>query len=381
MSDPQLEYSGPIIQGGNPYHNVSPNFRLREFLGADGEIRVHEELVSSLQILRDGYGKPIRIVKMMATDGQEPGPRGTYAWISSALPAALKAFADNYAMAGYFTTVRLEGESVFVRLDTEQPLRPVTLEDALETAIQVTAGFETAGDPFQEITGNFDGAGISFGPIQANFKSGSLPLLFKKMLAGNGPALEACFEADFGFWVSMLHRPLEEQMAWADEISEGSDKREICSPWRGYFEAVGRYPDFRMIMAEQAKTVYGKALGVAIERLQKNTSITIDHLRCFCALFDLCVQQGDLKKALDPIRKRVEIERPSNQFDLVRIAVEERAHKASPRWRADCLSRRLGILNREPTQVKEGKNKACRENPRFYLLRDVTVRGIPRLME
>ncbi len=39
------------------------------------------------------------------------------------------------------------------------------------------------------------------------------------------------------------------------------------------------------------------------------------------ALYDRCVQQGSLNKAHDTIRKRVERERPENQFQLVRIAV------------------------------------------------------------
>jgi len=46
------------------------------------------------------------------------------------------------------------------------------------------------------------------------------------------------------------------------------------------------------------------------------------------------VQQGSLDKAWPEIAQRVAVEKPANQVDLVRIAVEERGHKALPQWLA-----------------------------------------------
>ena len=119
--------------------------------------------------------------------------------------------------------------------------------------------------------------------------------------------------------------------------------------------------------------ICGHASYRVLSWLQGLTSIRIDHFACLCALYDLCVQQGGLDPAHDAIRARVRIEHPSDQFELVHIAVEERGRKALPRYRADCVSRRLGILYREPQRVSISGFTAKRSNPRFYLLRNAAV--------
>ena len=95
-----------------------------------------------------------------------------------------------------------------------------------------------------------------------------------------------------------------------------------------------------------------------------------------CSLYDLVIQQGSLNRARQAIETRVKQENPQDQFQLVGIAVEERGRKANPRWRADCVSRRLGILHGVPETV-EGHQRA---NIYFYMLRDVRIRGAQALM-
>ena len=115
----------------------------------------------------------------------------------------------------------------------------------------------------------------------------------------------------------------------------------------------------------------------AVKYLQKLApEVEINHLRCFCSLYDLAIQQGSLDKARAEIEARVKAARPSTQFELVRIAVEERGRKASPEWRADCVSRRVGILNGVPETV-DGHQRA---NLSFYLLRDVRIKDARDLL-
>ena len=73
-------------------------------------------------------------------------------------------------------------------------------------------------------------------------------------------------------------------------------------------------------------------------------------------------------------------EQPADQTALVHIAVEERGRTASPEWRADCISRRLGILYREPVTVRESGKTAARQNLRVYLVRDVPVKGAEKYL-
>jgi hypothetical protein len=92
------------------------------------------------------------------------------------------------------------------------------------------------------------------------------------------------------------------------------------------------------------------------------------------------VQQGSLSKAHTAIRKRVDAEQPEDEFALTKIAVEERAKKANKRWRADCLSRRLSILERRPVSVTMNGQRARRSNSRSYLLRNSKVKGLDRYL-
>jgi hypothetical protein len=258
-------------------------------------------------------------------------------------------------------------------------LPDIELEQALESAFSVTSSFETSGDRFQQVSGNFDGAGLSFGPAQWNFGSGTLVPLFRAFETADAGSLRACFTdpLDYEEWQRVLGLPVAAQIAWANNVSTGRMRQEVVEPWRSYLQAVGRVRTFRAIMVEQAMRSYGARLLSSVKYLQSLVpEIQIDHLRCVCSLYDLVIQQGGLDKAHAQIEARIQQGRPKDQFELVRIAVEERGRMASPDWRADCVSRRVGILNGVPETV-DGHQRA---NLSFFLLRDVHVRGAHELM-
>ena len=60
----------------------------------------------------------------------------------------------------------------------------------------------------------------------------------------------------------------------------------------------------------------------------------------------------------------------------MRVAVVERGATATERWRADCISRRLSILDRHPVRVTHSGRTATRTNRNLYLLRSVRVTGV-----
>lgn len=358
-------WDGGFVVGGDDNRRLTPGFRLKEFKGANGRVRVHRELVSALQMLRDRYGRTLTV---RATD--EDGLGATIA--GGELPDLLRA-AERVAAHRLFERVEPVGDALHVRIPDPAALPEIDLEQALESAFSVTSAFETSGDRFQQVTGNFDGAGISFGPAQWNFRSGTLVPLFRRFEKADPDALGACFTdpADYEEWQRVLALPPDAQIAWANGISVGRGGQEIAEPWRGYLRAVGRVRRFRAIMVEEALRQYGAKTLAAIDYLQSLVpGVVIDHLRCVCALYDLVIQQGGLGKAKDRIKRRVREEQPRDQFHLVRIAVEERGRTAASPWRADCVSRRLGILNGVPVTV-DGHQRA---NLSFFLLRDVRIR-------
>jgi hypothetical protein len=360
-----------FIVGGDGNRRLTPNFRLKEFQSESGSVRVHRELVSALQMLRERFGKSISVSK---TDDDGLGAKLAGHSVTELLAAADRVMAHHL-----FDQVVQQGDEVHVRIPNPDRLPEIELEQALETAFSVTSGFETSGDRFQQVTGNFDGAGISFGPVQWNFKSKTLAPLFRKFEETDESALRACFtdEIDYEDWLKVLDLPVDQQIEWANNISTGRGGHDVVQPWKGYLQAVGRVEKFRTIMVEQALRKYGARLLEAVKYLQGlKPGIEIDHLRCLCSLYDLVIQQGSLNKARQAIETRVKQENPQDQFQLVGIAVEERGRKANRRWQADCVSRRLGILHGVPETVEDHQ----RANLYFYLLRDVRIRGAQELM-
>jgi hypothetical protein len=50
-----VEWDKGFIVGGQGNRRLTPNFRLKEFKSETGNIRVHRELVSALQMLREQF--------------------------------------------------------------------------------------------------------------------------------------------------------------------------------------------------------------------------------------------------------------------------------------------------------------------------------------
>lgn len=374
-----VTYEGGFIVGGSPGAKLTPNFRLREFSDRSGRVHIHRELVSSLQVLRSAYEEPIEIVSQKPSGALGRNRRGLFAWIRGTDGPRLRAEAKALVRSGWLNKATARDGQIFVEVHEPGRIPPVPARRAFAFALTVTATFETGGlRPFEAVTGNFDKAGMSFGPIQSNFGSGTLQELFRDFRSASESRLRACFGggADYEEWLRVLESSREKQIAWADARSIGSNKARVAQPWRRYLENVGRQKKFQDIMVAQAYTGYGSAMVKSVNWLAGVAPIPVRHNACLASLFDLCVQQGGLDKAHRQIRRRVEQEQPRDEFDLVRIAVTERGKRANERWRADCVSRRLTILDLEPVSVTESGFSATRRNLNLYLIRDAKVRGL-----
>lgn len=365
-----VNWDGEFVVGGEDNLRLTPAFRVREFRDPGGGLRVHRELVSALQLLRDRLGRPLSVKRVLSN--------GYGAVVACDRPDDMRAAARALCARRVFVTFEQVSDGFHVEIPMRE-LPAIGLDQALETAFSVTAAFETAGDRFQQITGNFDGAGLSFGPAQVNFGSGTLVPLFRKFLERDEASLRACFSDpdDYNEFQRVLDSPLPQQLSWATSISTGRGNHDVVEPWKGYLQAVGRVPAFREITAESILRNYGGKAARAMAMLEKLVpGVKIDRLRCVCALYDLVVQQGSLDKAWPAIQARVAREKPTDQETLVRIAVEERGRCASPAWRADAESRRVGILKGVPYAVADRQ----RANINFYLLRNVSVDRVDTLV-
>lgn len=371
-----LIYQNDYIVGGAPNDAITPNFRLKEFTSESATF-VHRDLVGALQELRDGIGSAIAIQSLTPRAARGKNRRGCFAFLKSADMNALAEHANALVAQSFLSTAERAGTDLYVEIPDPVDLPPLQAANALERAVRVTAAYETTGDPYQSVAGNFDGAGLSFGPLQVNFGQGTLPELLNRFQFANAKLLQSCFTRPehWAEWQRVMKLSRVKQVEWANGISTGPNKNSIAEPWKSYLQAVGAEPVFRREMLRYAYDVYGRKLIVALSWLKGLWPGKIDSFPCLSALYDMCVQQGSLDKAHQAIRTRVARERPDNQLDLVRIAVEERGRTADPQWRADAISRRLGILYRQPVTVKEQGRTAARQNLRVYLVRDVPVKG------
>jgi hypothetical protein len=373
----RFRYENDYLVGGPATASVTPNFRLKEYALPDGTIYIHRELVASIQVLRDTLGVVVKVASLVPEQGLGNGLSGRFAWLESADPEALSAGAIGLIKEGHFLRVERRGNRVYVEMPDPTALPPIRPELAITHALRVTAAFETSGDPFQQVTGNFDNAGLSFGPLQVNFGTGTLQELFRRYTVRDEKALRAAFGDLWPEWQQVMKLPSRaKQVAWADALSRGPRKTDFAQPWKAALQAVGREKIFQSETLRYAYDVYGRKLIVALSWLRGLNPMRINNLRCLAALYDLCVQQGSLDKAHNAIRRRVVKEQPADQFHLTRIAVEERGRTALPEWRADCISRRLCILDREPVKVSESGKFAERENPKLYLLRNAPVNRV-----
>jgi hypothetical protein len=376
-----LKYENDYIVGGPVNCRVTPNFKLSEYAGADGKVRIHRELVASVQVLRNSLGAAVNIAGVASAGGLGRGLEGRFVWLKADDIAALEAVARKLMKVGHFVRVEASGGKLYVEMPDPDHLPALLPERALDLAIAVPAGFDTSGDPYLQVTGNFDGAGLSFGPLQVNFKTGTLQELFRRFQARDEHRLRTCFGPLWTEWQRVLHLPSRvQQVAWADALSRGARKADFDPRWKAALQAVGSEPAFRAEMLRYAYDTYGRKLIVALSWLRWLVPVRISNVRCLAALYDLCVQQGSLDKAHDAIRRRVQREHPLDEFQLTRIAVEERGRKAGPRWRADCISRRMCILERDPVKVVDSGQTAERDNPNLYLLRNAPVSQIERYL-
>jgi len=376
-----LKYENDTLVGGPSRAWVTPNFRLAEYTRPDGSIRIHRELVAAVQMLRNTLKRSVDIASLVPEGALGRGRDGRFVWVEAGDPVEVAAAATRLARDGWFERIEIKGSRVYLEMPDPAQLPPLVAENALERAIEITAAFETSGDPYLQVTGNFDGAGLSFGPIQVNFGTGTLQEMFRRYRARDEAALKRCFGELWDEWQRVMALPSRSrQVAWADGLSRGRNKGDFDPTWKAALQAVGDTPAFRDETLRYAYDVYGRKLIAALSWLNGVCPIPIGNFRCLAALYDLCVQQGSLNKAHDAIRRRIATEKPTDEFHLTRIAVEERGRKANSAWRADCISRRLCILEREPVEVTESGRSAQRDNPNLYLLRNVPVKQMERYL-
>jgi hypothetical protein len=272
-----------------------------------------------------------------------------------------------------------EGDAMAIGFDFKVPAPAaaaaapefIALDAAQEMALKITTYFEGGKSMnYQALADDFDGQGTSFGLIQWNFGSDTLGPLLKKMLDKDATAFAACFGEDADYDTikkAITDKKKADQLKWARDRIKNKRKA-----WESAFAKIGSNESFNKIQRTEASGQY-HPLAVKVIKNIRDISSTLFvnvEVRSYCAIFDLCVQNGGIDNAVSAIKKRVTDEKPATQLDLMKIVVTERSRQASAKWVADCLSRRMGILTGSSYKATENDVTAERKNPQFSLLAD-----------
>jgi hypothetical protein len=311
--------------------------------------------------------------------GDTPGPLGINDWGAPSLLAlrglhmphtgGMCAAPDGVALVLGFIPCR--GQMTAPATAAAPIALDLAQEMAQEMALKITTFFEGGKSMnYQALADDFDGQGTSFGLIQWNFGQNTLGPLLKKMKAANATRFAGCFgeKADY----DTLNKALDDnkqadQLAWARAVIEDNK-----AAWRETFRALGAVDAFNRIQRTEAAAQYHPKAVRALKSLRAlhPDLLTGVEFRSYAALFDLCVQQNSLDKAMAVIKQRCKDEPPTTQRGLLEIAVVERGKKASSAWASDCISRRMGILSGGAYESTEHEITKKRANPQYSLITD-----------
>ena len=212
---------------------------------------------------------------------------------------------------------------------------------------------------------------MSWGIIQWNFGQDTLGPLLRRMKTADINSFNGAFSnaTDLTTLNTALAGTKNQQMSWAIDMQTNKNQR-----WKDIFKNLASIAEFQEIQLE-AVAVYDKSAIKIIKwmKQQKPDLMNGVKLATFVALHDLAIQQGGLKNSKPAIITEINAKPPNSQDEFIRIVVTKRGETASSRWRADCISRRLGILNKKRTKITRKGYTADRDNPSFDIIEDVIV--------
>ena len=167
-------------------------------------------------------------------------------------------------------------------------------EDVFKIAFNITAWFETSGEPYTSPSGNFDKQGLSWGPRQNCIGQGSLQPLLRRMLNDHPDLVAASMNP---FMVDSMKQMLVLPTTQAQTdyvISKWNDDRGRLAPaWNQAFSILGQNDEIQAIFIDDARgsipAVDSLAAWIAI-----NDNPTV---REWCLAYDFVTQNGGFHSA------------------------------------------------------------------------------------
>ncbi len=239
---------------------------------------------------------------------------------------AVERFQEKSGMPG---TGEIDGET-WIRLLGEEP-PPIA-----ERCLQLTSGFE--GHGYSLACGNHDGAGVTWGIIGFTLAHGSIERIFAAVRQRDPGVVERAFGPLTPAILEVFASSRQEQIAWADSVSTGTQKTGLSRPWRDAFARFGEEPEAQ---AEQRRLAYD---GYFLPAVQTACQFDLVSPLGIALCFDIHVQNGGVGTAARNRIRSLGEGQPGLDERARRIIVAESvAGAASDQWRDDVRARKLAI--------------------------------------
>ena len=244
----------------------------------------------------------------------------------------------------------------------------IDLKEAQKIAFFVTANFETGGKvvDYNGSIGNFDGQGISWGAMQWNLGQGSFQDILKRMKNEYPDKFKACFDDDdYNTFVKIIEKQAPyttNDLAVTWSLGIQSDGYELDTKWEAYFDELANVKEFQEIQYQYGGAKNHNGAKIIIDWLRNVVPSLTQYiqLRSYVCLFDLVNQQGSISdSAKEGFASYWQKNPPVNQMELFKYLGKEYGLKSSAengKWRSDCISRRLGILDASEVASSEQDN-------------------------
>jgi hypothetical protein len=223
-----------------------------------------------------------------------------------------------------------------LEFETWESLTGQSVPPAPKRVFQITCAFE--GHAFNRVAGNFDGAGVTWGLIGFTLKHGELGKILSRIQATKPELIIRAFGPEAAKkLVTALKKPLEEQMALADQFSIPPKKARLADPWRLGFELLGEDPDVQALQVAIAEQDYVQPAIRTAERLGLTTELGL------ALTFDIHVQNGSIKPlAQEQIDREIASQRPRSER-AKRVIIANAVADHARAFREDVRARKLAI--------------------------------------
>jgi peptidoglycan hydrolase-like protein with peptidoglycan-binding domain len=222
---------------------------------------------------------------------------------------------------------------------TWEKLMDAPIPSVEDRCLGLTAAFE--GHGFTLAQGNFDQAGVTWGIIGFTLIGGELKTIFTEACSEDENGVRACFGDDLDVLRAVFDKSKDEQLAWADSISEGQSKAKLKEPWVSAFAKFGESELGQRLQLERVNNRYQKKAGDIVAKYGLTTELGRS------LAFDIAVQNGSVNDAAAAqIEAQMKPDMTQQQKrEVIATAVGENAKNVA--FRQDVLTRKLTIARGE----------------------------------